>query len=294
VVTPHDKNKDKEKYNYPAWSTWASGGNASKHKDKEEKNYKGARAQTEVESAIEFLRMAEKAKVDDIVIETANRRVEETRAARDKATPPDQIRSRLQRKVDAKEATVAKAREAESRCKDALQQTTAALEEAAYLVAQRHKELHKLQEERDAVQADDEVSCEGEDERLEEKFRGDVEVVRLYRQLEEAKSRRRERNAASSNGQAKAREGSDDADHDGNADHGGDWIEPNDMEFTFDGADVSDDDLEALGAAGAGVDVEQRMERKHKLAKIIEHQCWKKLRNGQGTGVRRTHAKQLS
>jgi hypothetical protein len=221
--------------------------------------------------ALDFLRAAEKAEVGEDILTDARKRLEAARAARDSAIPPEQVRSRLQQKLRSKENVLAKARESESRCKETLQQATAKLEEASEEVAQRLRELEALQAELTKIPEEDEFSCEGEDERLEQEFRGNVNVVRLHRQLEAEK--------------AKARGAG------GSADHQGDGDEPTAMEFTFDGADVSDDDLEALGAAGDGVNVEQRLERKHQLARIIEQQCRKKMRNAQGGGVRRTHGK---
>jgi hypothetical protein len=137
--------------------------------------------------------MAEKAKMDDATIEKANARLDEARAARDRAVPRDQLRSRIERKVAAKEGSITKAREVENRCKEALQQATEGLDKATLQVAQRLSELEALQEELANADGDGEVSCQGEDESLEEEFRGDVEVVRLHRQLEEAKNKSRER-----------------------------------------------------------------------------------------------------
>ena len=88
---------------------------------------------------------------------------------------------------------------------------------------------------------DDEVSCEGEDERLAE-FRGNVEVVLLHRQLEEAKSKAREGNGNIA----------DDSRDKRAARHGGEQLAEEKLEMhlyglNFEGDDFGDEDLVAPG-----------------------------------------------
>ena len=107
-----------------------------------------------MEIALEFLHVARKAKMDDVTIRKAEARLEQSRAARDKAIPRDQLRSRIERKVSAKEASLAKAREWENRCKELLRLASDALEQATAQVSQRLSELEELQG--DLANADDE------------------------------------------------------------------------------------------------------------------------------------------
>ena len=126
--------------------------------------------------------------MDDVTIEKAKARLEQARAARDKATARDQLCSRIERKVSAKQASLAKAREEENRCKELLWQATDALEQASVQVSQRLSELEGLQGDLANADDDEEFSCDGEDEELDSEFKGNVEVVRLHRQLLAAKT----------------------------------------------------------------------------------------------------------
>ena len=151
------------------------------------------------------------------------------------------------------------------------------MQKATGQVGQRVSELETLRRELASAPEEDAFSCEGEDEGLDEEFRGDVDVVRLFRQFEAAKARHRggkpQVDASSAGGAA-----ADDVDH-------------MDMDFSFGGEEFSDEDLSELGAVGDGVDADQRQARKQKLAQIVQERCNKKLRGAQGVGVRRTVAK---
>ena len=160
-----------------------------------------ARAPTKVEKLITLLQAAERADAGDEIITNARNKLEEAKSERDRATPPEKMRSRLSQKIREKEATAQTAREFESACKERLQKATADLEKAKEQVGLRLNELEVLRNDLADVDAEDEedtFSCEGEDEQLDPAFRGDIEVVQLHRRLEAAKLRHRERHASQS------------------------------------------------------------------------------------------------
>ena len=173
---------------------------------------------------------------------------------------------------------MAKARESEDRCKAALEQAASALEQAAALVTQRKGEIDALREDLDKLPADDEdLYCEGEDAGLEEEFRGNVEVVRLFRQLAAAKDKMREERGVlegdEDNGlvERTAAQRAPEAMHQSAAAVS---VEMEDLEF--EGDDFGDEDLEALGigASGSG---EESSAKRAKLATWFAVQTKKRL-----------------
>jgi hypothetical protein len=207
-------------------------------------------AQTEVELALELLQVAEKTKAGEAFINEARRRLDEARATRDSATPPDKMRVRIERKVKAKENSLAQAREEEQRCKEAIQQATTALEKASGEAAQRLQELESLQVQLQQLPEVDEFNCEGEDERLEHEFRGNVEVVRLHRQFEAAQRRLAE---AKDNAAAGRSDASQPAPRPTGAKRQSEEAITMEVEgLDFEGDDFDNEDLATLGIAPDG------------------------------------------
>jgi hypothetical protein len=199
------------------------------------------------------LEAAEAAELGDDIIGLLRRKVEEARKERDNTMPPEQLRSRLQQRVCAKEASLAKAHEHAELCK-------AELEKATVELNKRKEELERLQTELASHALDaDEVSCEGEDEALEPEFRGCIDVVRLHRQLERAKSSVRA-------GERPGTPGAPDA---------GEM----DLDLEFEGGDIPDEILEELGVTQDGVGEATRSAKKNKLAEFVQECSRKKTAN---------------
>ena len=231
-----------------------------------------AKTFSKVEKCLALLRAAEQAEAGEVMVEGARKQLEAARAERDSAVPPEKARAWLEQKIREQRSKADKAREAEARCKEQLQQATEDLQKATEQVGQRLNDLETLQKELANMADEADLYCECEDEGLDEEFKGDVEVVRLFRRFEAAKAKHRER-------EGKPVEANEEVDSSAA------------MDINFEGDDFSDDDLTELGAAGEGVDADQRRARKKKLAAIVKDRCNKKLRGSNGTGVRRAHGK---
>ena len=134
------------------------------------------------------------------------------------------------------------------------------MDKATEQFSQRQSELEELQEQlAEAPFAEDEVSYEGEDKKLEPEFRGNVDVVRLHRQLDAAKS------SVRSGGRPKVAVAKMEVD----------------VGLSFEGDDISAEILKELGAAtGASRDT-QRLANKSELAQFVQKCSRKKLRTAQ-------------
>jgi hypothetical protein len=204
------------------------------------------------------------------IVAAAQKQLDAARAERDSAIPPEKTRVRLSQKIREKESKVTKACDAENLCKERALQAAEDLQKATEHVEQRRKELDALKNELARIaEEEDAFSCEAEDEGLPEEFKGNVEVVRLFRRFEAAKAKHRE----------------------GGPEQGADGGSEADVEFSFREDEFSDNDLSVLGATGDGIDAEQRLERKQKLASLVQESCNKKLRSMHGTGIRRKCSK---
>ena len=136
-----------------------------------------------MEKHLAALREAENAGLGETILEAIRQELEAARPERDAALSLQKLQYWLRQKIQAKEASLEKAREA-------MEWHRAELEKATEQVGTRQQELDKLQGELRNAQSndDDEVSCEGENERLAPEVRRNVEIVRLHRRLEAAKA----------------------------------------------------------------------------------------------------------
>jgi hypothetical protein len=230
-----------------------------------------------VEQALKFLQAARDAGAEQDAIESAERLLAAARLARDKATPPAVARRRLEERIAAKEAALSKAKVHCKTASDAVVAAQAAGVEADRQAEERTAELAKLQAELEAIEeADDgEFSCEEEDADLEVEFRGSVEVVRLHRQLEAAKTKVREGHAAKvgHEGDATVNQKQNDKRP---LDAQSIQVDMDLEGVNFEGDDFDDEDLKTLGI-GTGDDGEGSSAKKARLAEWVEVQTKKRL-----------------
>jgi hypothetical protein len=252
-----------------------------------------AKPGTKVERHLAALRAAEVAELGEDVIVVWLQKGAEASAERDSTIPPDKVRSRLEQKISAKEASVAKSTEAVGHLKTQLEAATDEL-------GKRVAELEKLQADLAAAPDDDEVSCECEDEGLDPEYRGNIELVRLHRMFEAAKAsfrmgERPKMPTAPRANETPTREG---------ASATAQAAEEIDMEvegLNFEGDDFDEEDLNGIGdALGFGADVsgETSAAKRVKLADWFQTQTKKRLRGhthcGAGKGVVRLSIAKVS